>query len=117
MNHKREKETVLKLMSLAGITINGDMPYDIQVRNDQFYHRVFHQTLLGLGESYMDRWWECKAIDRLVEKLLFADLLNKIKSDWATTWNIFKTNVFNLQNTWRAFFLVKNIMTSVMIFI
>ena len=107
MNNKQEKKAVLNLMEIAGITINGEMPYDIHIHNDKFYNRVFHHSLLGLGESYMDKWWECKAIDQLVEKFLLADLLNKIKQDWVTTWNIFKANVFNLQNTRRAFMVGK----------
>ena len=107
MNNKKEKKIFFSLMEAAGITVNGDKPYDIQVQDDKFFERVLQQTTLGLGESYMDRWWECKALDRFIEKIFRADLLSKIKQDWATAWNIVKAKIFNLQNTRRAFIVGK----------
>jgi len=107
MDDKKEKKTFFSLMEAAGITVNGDKPYDIQVHDDKFFERVLHQTALGLGESYMDRWWECKSLDWFIEKILRADLLSKIKQDWTTAWNIFKAKIFNLQNTRRAFMVGK----------
>ena len=56
----------------------------------------------------MDKWWDCKALDRFIEKIMRADLLNKVRQDCATTWNIFKAKMFNLQNTRRAFIVGKN---------
>lgn len=103
MTNKKEKETFLNLMEYAGITVNGDKPYDIRVFDENFYDRVFRQTVLGLGESYMDKSWNCKALDQFFEKVLSVDLLGKIRQDWATTWNIFKAKMFNLQNIRRAF--------------
>jgi len=90
-------------MQFAGVTVNGGKPYDIQVYNDEFYSRVLKQTTLGLGESYMDRWWDCSSIDQFIERLMRANLLNRLKQDWATTWNIIKASVFNLQTANRSF--------------
>lgn len=103
MNDKKEKETFLGLMEIAGITVNGSNPHDIQVHDDKFFTRVLNQTALGLGESYMDRWWDCNSLDRFIEKILRADLVTKIKQDWASAWNILKAKLFNLQDTRRAF--------------
>jgi cyclopropane-fatty-acyl-phospholipid synthase len=44
----------------AGITINGTAPYDICVHNERVYWRVLSQGTLGLGEAYMDGWWDCE---------------------------------------------------------
>jgi len=30
----------------------------------------------------MDKWWDCKALDRFIEKVLRVDLLSKLKQDW-----------------------------------
>ena len=103
MNNKEVKTAFSSLMQFAGITVNGKNPYDIQVYNDQFYSRVLKHTALGLGESYMDRWWDCPALDQFVEKVLRANLISKLKQDWATTWNIIKARIFNLQAARRAF--------------
>ncbi len=108
MMENKVKKTFLNLMGIAGITVNGDNPYDIRVHDDNFYDRVFNQTILGLGESYMDKWWDCQALDLFFEKVLRADLLDKIQKDWTTTWNIFKAKMFNLQTMRRAFIVGKN---------
>lgn len=48
------KNTSEKILSFAGVKINGNNPWDIKVNNEKFYQRVLTQGLLGLGESYMD---------------------------------------------------------------
>jgi len=57
------KTIIEDLLSQAGITINGHQPYDIQVYNQQLYSRIIQQGSLGLGESYMDGWWDCERLD------------------------------------------------------
>ena len=49
----------------AGIQVNGDRPWDIQVFDDRFYGRVFRDGSLGLGESYMLGWWDASDLDEL----------------------------------------------------
>ena len=52
---KNKAEVIVReLFTLAGITINGDQPYDIKVHNDALFTRVLKDQALGLGESYMD---------------------------------------------------------------
>ncbi len=53
------KTTVENLLKAAGITINGKQPYDIQVHDERLYKRVVKYRELGLGEAYMDGWWDC----------------------------------------------------------
>ncbi len=52
-----------ELLSRAGIAINGSAPADIRVKNPDFFKRVLQEGSLGLGESYMDGWWECDRLD------------------------------------------------------
>lgn len=40
-----------EMLSRAGITINGNQPYDLQVKNPQFFHRVLQEGSLGLGRA------------------------------------------------------------------
>jgi len=67
------KDAVVKLMSLAGIDIDGDCPWDIQVNNDDFYGRVMAWGSLGLGESYVDGWWDCQQLDEFFYRILRTD--------------------------------------------
>ena len=55
MNHK---QVVQQLLDRAQVQINGNEPGDILVHNDGFYNRVLAQGSLGLGESYMEGWWD-----------------------------------------------------------
>ncbi|RLB85409.1 MAG: cyclopropane fatty acyl phospholipid synthase [Deltaproteobacteria bacterium] len=104
---KEAKKVFLQLMDSAGITVNGDRPFDIQVHNENFYARVLDEGSLGLGESYMDRWWDCQAVDQFIDKVLRANLEEKIKRNWQIMWNLLKSNIFNLQKVSRAFHVGK----------
>lgn len=57
-----------ELLSRAGIAINGSAPADIRVKNPDFFKRVLQEGSLGLGESYMDGWWECDRLDMFLAK-------------------------------------------------
>ncbi len=107
MNHKKVKEQFSSLMKYAGITVNGSRPFDIKVHNDALYERVLKHPALGLGESYMDHWWDCLSLDQFIEKILQANLVNKIKQDWITNWNCIKSSFLNLQTAKRAFIIGK----------
>jgi cyclopropane-fatty-acyl-phospholipid synthase len=92
-----------KLLSLAGIGINGNNPWDIKVKNNQFYPRVLSQGTLGLGESYMDGWWDCEALDKFFFRVLQAGLREKLKNNWGLLYAMFLARIFNLQSRGRAF--------------
>jgi len=79
---KTDKEVAKKLLDAAGITINGSHDYDIQVHNEGLYARVFRHGSLGLGESYMDGWWDCKNLDQFFYKVLSIDLEKQLMGNW-----------------------------------
>ncbi len=58
----------------AGIVVNGNARSDIKVHNSKFYHRVLAQGSLGLGESYMEGWWDCEDLSHFFFLLLRARL-------------------------------------------
>ncbi|NOX66605.1 MAG: cyclopropane fatty acyl phospholipid synthase [Chlorobi bacterium] len=100
---KKAERVLRNLLDTAGITINGSNPYDIQVNNPKFYRRVLAESALGFGESYMDGWWDCEAIDQLIDRILRADLEYAIKGDLKIVLFLLKTKLFNLQNKKHAF--------------
>ncbi len=99
----KSKQTLQMLLSIADITINGSAPYDIQVNDERFYRRVLNDGALGLGESYMDGWWDCDAIDQFIDRVLRAGLEDRVKANWETLFMILKSRFFNLQKFSRAF--------------
>lgn len=64
----------VQLLESADIRINGDRPWDIQVYNTGLYRRVLRDGSIGLGESYMDGWWDCESLDGMFTRLLSARL-------------------------------------------
>lgn len=61
---------ITELFRLADVKIGGSRPWDIQIRNDQFFRRVMAVGSLGLGESYMDGDWDCAALDQLFDRVI-----------------------------------------------
>ena len=60
---------VQRIFQVAGVKINGSNPWDIQVHDSRFYKRLLLHRAKGLGESYMDGWWDCAAVDELFFRL------------------------------------------------
>lgn len=59
-----------ELLAQAGVQIDGSRPWDMKVNNPAAYDRILLKRSLGLGESYMDGWWDCAALDELFYRLL-----------------------------------------------
>lgn len=68
------KQVVTEIFKRAGIQVNGSNPWDIQVLDERLYDRIIKQPSLGLGESYMDGWWECERIDEMSTRMAKAKL-------------------------------------------
>ena len=96
-----------ELLAQADIRVNGSEPYDIQVHNKNFYKRVLQQGSLGLGESYMDGWWDCERLDIFFHKVLRAGLENKLPNNLRDIIKIASARLFNLQTQKRAWMVGK----------
>jgi len=59
----RARRVVENLLKGSGVCLNGDAPQDLKVYHPDLFSRVLHQGTLGLGEAYMDGWWEADSID------------------------------------------------------
>ena len=70
---------VTDLLAKADIAIGGTRPWDIAVRDARFYKRAIAGGSIGLGESFMDGWWDCPALDQAIARMLDANLQNHIK--------------------------------------
>ena len=102
MAAQRAEKLMRELLELADVEINGKNPWDIQVHNPKVYSRVLQETSLGLGEAYMDGWWDCDAIDQLFYRILKAELDKKITGDWRLALQALWSRLFNMQTTSKA---------------
>ena len=103
MGKDKAESIVRSLLSSAGIEVNGTNDFDIQVYEDRFYRRLLSDGALGIGESYMDGWWDCEAIDQFICQALKAGLEAKFESNWTSFLHILKFKLFNMQKVSRAF--------------
>ncbi len=94
MSHK---QVIQQLLDKAQIQINGAQPGDIQVHNDKLYGRVLAEGSLGLGESYMDGWWDSVQLDEFFSKVHMAQLDQDVV-DKRLIVNAVKARLFNMQN-------------------
>jgi len=64
------KKYVQNRFNAVDIEINGDRPFDIQVKDEKFYDKILLNGSLGLGEAYMDGWWDCQQLDEFFNRIL-----------------------------------------------
>lgn len=96
------KSVITELLDNTGITINGDQPGDIKVYNPQLYSRLLREGSLALGETYMDLWWDCKALDIFFERLMLASIEEKVKKNLCLIIKLAFAKLINLQTKKRA---------------
>ena len=95
------KQKIIKLLSSTDIRINGERPWDPRVIDERFFQRVLSQGALGLGESYMDGWWEVQHLDQFIYQVLSAGLNEKV-TGFAKFWMSIKAISLNLQKKSKA---------------
>ncbi len=95
------KRIVTVTLARAGVSINGDEPWDIQVLRERFYRRAARGTL-GLGESYIDRDWDVASLDDLFRRFIAAGLRNSQISKLNRMLLASRARIFNLQSRKRA---------------
>lgn len=92
-----------EILEKADIRPGGDRPWDVQVRRPEFYDRVLSRGSLGLGESYMDGWWDCEQLDEAVARLLKIDAPAYVRGNWRAGLLYLAGTFTNLGRRGRAF--------------
>lgn len=95
------KSSIDELLSLADIKINGGRPWDIYVHNDLFYERVIKGQSIGLGESYIEGWWDCNQLDSFFDRIFFHKIDRKLKVNWPNFFRLFVDSLFKLEENFK----------------
>jgi cyclopropane-fatty-acyl-phospholipid synthase len=104
MKEPKVKKAVRKILEPSDVQINGNRPWDIRIHNPNFYERVLSGGSLALGESYMDGWWDCEALDQFFERILEDRLDKQVKANTKQfLWVILKAKIINAQKKSKAF--------------
>jgi len=108
MKESKAKKVVQKILDPSDVQINGSRPWDIQIHNLKFYERVLSGGPLALGESYMDGWWDCEALDQFFDRILEDRLDKKVKTNAILfLWVMLKAKIINAQNRSKAYIIGK----------
>jgi cyclopropane-fatty-acyl-phospholipid synthase len=90
-----------ELLATADIRVGGGRPWDIRVDHPDTFDRILTRGSLGLGESYVDGWWDCEQLDEFITRILRARLDEQVgRAGWL--WASLKARLTNLQSQQRA---------------
>ena len=101
MSQERFRHRVTALLAEADVQVGGSRPWDLQVHDPHFYARVLGQGSLGLGESYMDGWWDSASLDGMLVRVLEAQLDQRVHAA-GELWDALRARLFNLQTRQRS---------------
>ncbi len=86
----------------ADIEVGGSRPWDLRVHDDRVFRRVLLEGSLGLGESYIDGWWDVEELDAFFHRLVSNGLEESV-DHWAYAFHAMAARLFNRQTGQRAF--------------
>lgn len=96
---------IREIAQAAGIGVNGDAPWDIQIHDPAVYHAILTRGSVGLGESYMSGLWDCERLDHFFYRILRVEGDEHL-ANWAKLRlfaELIRHRIFNLQSPKRAF--------------
>jgi cyclopropane-fatty-acyl-phospholipid synthase len=96
------RRAIEDLLGTADIKINGSRAWDIQVHDERFFSRVLAGGTLAFGESYMEGWWDCDALDELCYRAIRARLEARFTYSFRNLIAIARALILNLQTRRRA---------------
>ena len=91
-----------RLLALADVRIDGERDWDLQLHDPRLPSRLLAQGSLGLGESYMDGWWDARSLDGLLYRLLDVRIDERVHGI-ASVLDGLRAHLFNLQTRSRSF--------------
>ena len=99
--HSAATKRITAYLTIAGIQINGERPWDLQLHDERFFHSVLSHGTLGAGESYMDGCWDVEALDEFFTRVHRADLYKSFTT-FGNACLALKSRIFNRQSKSRS---------------
>ncbi|KPQ21367.1 cyclopropane fatty acyl phospholipid synthase [Halomonas sp. HL-93] len=92
---------VADLLKQADIEINGNRPWDIQLKASGVIDSALSRGNLGLGESYMNGDWDAESLDQFFYRLMRAQLHQRINPT-QLVYHSLRSRLINRQSAKRA---------------
>ena len=74
------KKQIQKALAEIDVIVGGTRPWDISVHDERLYSRIILRGSIGLGEAYMDGWWDCDDMPEFFFRVLRGRLQVKYKA-------------------------------------
>jgi cyclopropane-fatty-acyl-phospholipid synthase len=97
MDDRRAGELMREMLERAGVTVGGDAPWDVRINDPRVYMRVLREGTLGVGDAYVDGWWDTPALDQMIEKILRGRIDRDLRQSWALAAHVVRARLFNPQ--------------------
>lgn len=91
------KRFVLDQLARADITVAPAPQAELTIHDERLFARLLRDGTLGLGESYMDGWWDADALDQVLFKLAAARVQDAFPRDLPLMLSLIRARLFNLQ--------------------
>jgi cyclopropane-fatty-acyl-phospholipid synthase len=99
----RFERKVQELLNLAEVRIGGPQPWDMQPHHPRLFQRIVTQGSLGLGDSYVDGWWDCERLDEFVARALRAQIDQHVTAGpWLRRLQARLVNLQSLSRAWQV---------------
>jgi len=102
MTGSRYRSRIETLLTEADIRLDGERPWDVRILNEQTFSRVAADGMLGVGEAYMDGWWECDQLDEMICRAIRANFRALIRPI-TDMFDLYQARLLNPQKKARAF--------------
>ena len=96
-DERRAPEIVREALAGAGITVGGDAPWDVRINDPRVYQRVLRDGTLGAGEAFAEGWWDCDALDQMIERVVRARVQDMLAKSWVLGIQLVRARLFNRQ--------------------
>lgn len=80
MRSREFRDELQGLLERASITLDGPRDFDPVIRDERFFARVLSQGSLGLGESFVEGWWDCERLDEFIYRIKRARLDREVRT-------------------------------------
>ena len=108
MKSAHDQQTIRGLFESADVCVDGNRPWDIQVHTPAFFPSVLAGGSLALGESYMDGWWDCEALDQFFYRIMDARLDKKARTSSQFMRTVIRAKLTNAQRKSKAYKVAKH---------
>lgn len=71
---RHDRGLLAAMLRPADIILDGPRAHDVRVNDARMFRRVLANGTLGVGDSYVDGWWDCDALHDMLTRALRADI-------------------------------------------